>query len=255
MKHFGLMLLLALSARAAEYSDGVKFALEQLRTSRNSDSVPVLGGYSSSYGGAHGTFYLLWPYFMARATPEDVALMLKDSNPLVRILGARRVLEPFLRPLPVEALDSLAQDKEEIRAGPIPGSKSGFETMTVSAVIEKMKRDPKFLFQPCYGERVQLDGIRELHSLQNFQPIEVPLPAYPSEMARAGIAGEIILRFVVNADGSTGETSIMRSSHQEFEPAAKEAVSRWRFSRLSQGDVRTETPAVLECRLVFEIKD
>lgn len=254
-KHFAFFLLFTLAARAAEYSDGVRLALEQLRATKNSTGVPVLGGRSSGYGGVHGTFYLLWPYFFARATPEDVALMLNDPSPLIRILGARRILEPFLRPLPIEALDVLAEDKTEVRVGPIHEPKEHFEMMTVSAVVERMKREPNFLFQPFYGERVQLDSIMELQPLRSVRPLDAPLPAYPPEMARAGLAGEVILRFVVKTDGSSNEISVVRSSHREFESTAKEAVARWRFSRPPPSDGHTVESPVLECRVVFAIKD
>jgi TonB family protein len=252
MKYLSILLVLVTSLRAAEYSDGIKYALEQFRASKPADGVPVLRGYDSNFGGVHGTFYLLWPYFFARATREDVALMLKDPSPLIRILGARRVLEPFMRPLPLEALALLSEDTAEVRVGPLYEPNEHFETMTVAAVIERMKKEPDFLLKPYFGERVRLLGVLEVQPLRTVKAMDLPLPTYPPEMRRARITGEVTARFVIKGDSTVTEISVIKSSQREFEPAAKEAISRWKFARAPDG---SKEPIALECTFVFEFKE
>jgi TonB family protein len=252
MKYLSIILLSVISLRAADYSDGIKYAIEQLRASKPADGVPVLRGYDSNAGGVHGTFYLLWPYFFSRATRQDVALMLKDPSPLVRVLGARRVLEPFMRPLSLEAIAFLSEDTAEIRVGPLYEPKEHFETMTVASVIERMKKDPDFLFKPYWGEQVRLIGVMEAQPIRSVRAIDLPLPTYPSEMRRARISGKVTMRFVVAGDSAITDMQVIKSSQREFEPAAKDAISRWKFERTTGA---TKEPIPLECTFVFDFKE
>lgn len=120
----GILLILSTSvAPAADYSDGIKHAIAQLGSERSSDGrFFVVGGVTSNIGGVNGTFFLLYPFFLARATPSDVELMLHDQNPVVGILGVRRELEPAFRPLPLSSIDFLTKDQTQVRVGPFyPG--------------------------------------------------------------------------------------------------------------------------------------
>jgi TonB family protein len=247
-------LLIAGPIAGAEYSERVKFAIEQLRTSKNAAGVPKLDGCASGAGSRHGAFYLLYPYFFSQATREDVALMLKDSNPLVRILGARRILNPFLRPQPLESIDFLAKDTVKVEVGPLYESREHYQIMTVAEVVEKMKKDPEFLFKRYNGETVQLGYILEAQPLRSLRAIDLPLPAFPPDELQAGIGGNVTLRFVVKDDCSIADVSVIQSSLREFEGAAKEAVSHWRFSRADEDTEKKHPPAVLECQFVFGFK-
>jgi RNA polymerase sigma factor (sigma-70 family) len=55
-------------------------------------------------------------------------------------------------------------------------------------------------------------------------------PQYPFEMRRAGISGEVVVDFIVDAEGEVRNAQAKRSSHAEFEPAAIEAVNKWKFN-------------------------
>jgi periplasmic protein TonB len=54
-------------------------------------------------------------------------------------------------------------------------------------------------------------------------------PTYPFEMKRAGINGEVILRFIVDANGDVSNVEVVSSSQREFESAAIQAVQKWKF--------------------------
>ena len=56
-----------------------------------------------------------------------------------------------------------------------------------------------------------------------------PLPQYPPELQRAGITGEVVVSFVVDVRGDVGQARVVQSSRPEFDAAALQAVSRWRF--------------------------
>jgi protein TonB len=54
-------------------------------------------------------------------------------------------------------------------------------------------------------------------------------PQYPFEMRRAGIAGEVLVDFIVDSNGDVRNAYAVRSSQREFEAAAVQAVSKWKF--------------------------
>ncbi len=54
-------------------------------------------------------------------------------------------------------------------------------------------------------------------------------PQYPFEMRRAGITGEVLVEFIVDANGDVRNAFAVRSSQREFEAAAIQAVSKWKF--------------------------
>lgn len=54
-------------------------------------------------------------------------------------------------------------------------------------------------------------------------------PQYPFEMRRAGITGEVVVEFIVDANGKVMNAFAAKSSQREFEANAVQAVSKWTF--------------------------
>lgn len=54
-------------------------------------------------------------------------------------------------------------------------------------------------------------------------------PDYPYEAKRLGLEGDVVVAFVVNADGSVRDAEVVRADRPEFEAAALKAVRRWKF--------------------------
>lgn len=55
-------------------------------------------------------------------------------------------------------------------------------------------------------------------------------PQYPAEMRAAGVTGEVLVDFIVDSAGEVKEAKVRKASRPEFEAAAVEAVSNWKFS-------------------------
>lgn len=242
-------------ARATDYSESIKYVLDQLRASKHTSGMPMLTGHASGVGGVHGAFYLLYPYISAYASPENARLMLKDASPVVRIAVAKCILIPHLRPLPLESLDCLANDNDQLWVGPLHDPIHSFKIMTVAEVIAEMKKNPDFLFIPYYGEKIRMDYITEVRPLQSVRPVDTPLPEFPHEMRHARLSGYVTARFEVNEDGSVGDISIIKSPLKEFERPVKKTISKWRFSFADQLPQEKRTPVVLECKFTFYFED
>lgn len=73
-------------------------------------------------------------------------------------------------------------------------------------------------------------------------PISTPQPAYPPEAARAGTAGEVVLSFTVNTDGSVSNIDIVSARPRGvFERNTQSAVRRWKFQPISSPQTVTRT--------------
>ena len=82
-------------------------------------------------------------------------------------------------------------------------------------------------------------GIANLFDINNLDqrptPRVQPQPAYPYEMSRAGISGDVVVEFIINENGDVIDTRIVRSSHREFEVPAVQAVQKWKFKAGRKG--------------------
>jgi len=66
--------------------------------------------------------------------------------------------------------------------------------------------------------------------IEIFDPSKLDqVPQYPFEMRRAGITGEVLVEFIVDANGDVRNAFAVRSTQREFETAAVQAVSKWKF--------------------------
>jgi protein TonB len=98
-------------------------------------------------------------------------------------------------------------------------------------------------------------GIRDLFDINNLDQkpvgrVQNP-PQYPYEMSRAGISGEVVVEFIINANGDVVDTRVIRSSHREFEVPAMQAVQKWKFKpgRKTGKNVATRVSQLIEFNL------
>lgn len=100
-------------------------------------------------------------------------------------------------------------------------------------------------------------GMKDLFDLANLDQVPQARfqakPVYPFEMRRAGITGQVIVGFIVDSNGNVREAYSVRSSHREFEQAAIQAVSKWRFRPGKKGGRAVNTR--MQVPIVFNITD
>lgn len=84
-------------------------------------------------------------------------------------------------------------------------------------------------------------GLGTVFDLASLDQAPVPRfrapPDYPSEMRRAGISGQVIVEFIVDAQGNVRDAFAHSSTHRDFEPAAIAAVMKWKFRPGKKGGV------------------
>jgi TonB family protein len=77
-------------------------------------------------------------------------------------------------------------------------------------------------------------------------------PQYPFEMRRAGVNGEVVVDFLVDTNGEVQDAYALRSSQKEFEAAAVQAVSKWRFKPGRKGG--RDVPTHMQVPIVFTLE-
>jgi TonB family protein len=82
-------------------------------------------------------------------------------------------------------------------------------------------------------------------------PAHFPLPEYPAAMIRAGIVGFVRLSCTVGSDGRVTEVEVLEATSPDFAPAAKAAVTAWRFQPLATIRSDYAQRARLLCRIEF----
>jgi periplasmic protein TonB len=78
-------------------------------------------------------------------------------------------------------------------------------------------------------------------------------PAYPFEMRRAGISGEVVIQFIVDTNGDVRDPFVVKSSQREFEAAAMQAVAKWKFRPGKKGGKAVNTRMVVP--MVFSLNN
>jgi protein TonB len=72
--------------------------------------------------------------------------------------------------------------------------------------------------------------------------ISTPQPAFPPEAKRLRTAGEVVVSFTVNSDGSVGNIDIVSARPRGvFERSVQAAVRRWRYEPISGSQTVTRT--------------
>ena len=72
--------------------------------------------------------------------------------------------------------------------------------------------------------------------------VSTPQPVYPPEARRAGTAGQVVVSFTVNADGSVSDIDIVSARPRGvFERNVQAAVRRWKFEPISGPQTVTRT--------------
>ncbi len=78
-------------------------------------------------------------------------------------------------------------------------------------------------------------------------------PNYPFEMRRAGIAGEVLVDFIVDSTGAVRNAYAAKSSQREFEASAVQAVSKWTFRPGKKGGRAVNTH--MQVPIVFTLNE
>jgi protein TonB len=99
-------------------------------------------------------------------------------------------------------------------------------------------------------------GLANLFNLADLDQPPTPMlrvsPAYPYEMRRAGVNGEVLVGFIVDSAGQVRDAYAVRFSRREFADEAVRAVLQWKFSPGRRSGVPVNTR--MQIPLVFNLQ-
>lgn len=79
------------------------------------------------------------------------------------------------------------------------------------------------------------------------------MPAYPAQFREQGVVGGAVLELIVDAQGNLKQLTTLRASHPEFEAAAREALSKWKFIAAQKDGQPVQSRARIA--IVFETEE
>lgn len=65
-------------------------------------------------------------------------------------------------------------------------------------------------------------------------PVRTVAPDYPRELRDHGVSGVVMVKCTVDEQGNVAETSISKSSNENFDKYAVEALKKWKFKPARQ---------------------
>jgi protein TonB len=138
------------------------------------------------------------------------------------------------------------------------------QLVTVDSFVQPIQPPPPENMKPVTGvvsiptaRQTGLGKGIEVFDLRNLDQQPVPKfrakPQYPFEMRRAGINGEVLVEFIVDANGDVRNAFAVRSTQRDFEQAAVQAVSKWTFRPGRKGGRAVNTR--MQVPIVFTLGD
>jgi protein TonB len=71
-------------------------------------------------------------------------------------------------------------------------------------------------------------------------------PAYPAQLIRDQVEGNVVLYAVIHSDGTVGEVRVLEGFHQQLDENARLALLRWHFRPAMKNGVPVDLEAVVQ---------
>jgi protein TonB len=193
-----------------------------------------------------------------RLLPERKMVKQKEEPKMTIEIIEMPKLEP-------EEPDYPPEEQEEVEIDFTPPMQTDApQIVTDTSFVQKIQPPPPENLKPATGV-VVIPGNRDTSRFRGMEVFDISKldqqpqarfqsrPQYPFEMRRAGIAGEVVVDFIVDIRGDVQNAYAISSSQREFEAAAVRAVSKWRFRPGRRGGRNVNTH--MQVPIVFTLND
>ena len=170
---------------------------------------------------------------------------------------------PKIEPDEPEVYEASTEDVKPLDFAP-PMQTDVPQIITDTSFVQQIQPPPPEGLKPAAGVIV-IPGNRDVSSFRGMEVFDISKldqqptptfqarPQYPFEMRRAGIAGEVLVDFIVDTSGTVQNAYAVRSSQREFESAAVQAVSKWKFKPGRKGGRNVNTH--MQVPIVFTLNE
>ncbi|MBK8857635.1 MAG: energy transducer TonB [Opitutaceae bacterium] len=202
------------------------------------------------HGGVFASSYI-------KSKPKKAAV--EEEMPTIELMKM-----PDLEPEEPEVVDSEDAPAEKVEFAP-PMATDVPQLVQVDSFVQQIQPPPPEGIKPVAGviaiPQGRLQGLGkgievfDINTLDQKPTPRVQIqPQYPFEMRRAGIEGEVVVEFIVDTNGDVRNPFIVRSTQREFEAAAIQAVSKWKFRPGKKGGRVVNTGRVQQL-ITFKINE
>ena len=183
----------------------------------------------------HGGLALGGDFFKGKSAPAPV----DDTIPVVELASL-----PPLEPEPVDLPAPAAEGGGSV-SDLVPPMQADTPAPTASAFLQPIQPPPPpGIARPTglivipgrpgnglgTGPGTGFQNLFDLASLDQPPVVRVAVkPVYPYEMSRAGINGQVVVGFIVDAEGNVKDPYVISSTRREFEAESLRAISRYKF--------------------------
>jgi len=196
--------------------------------------------------------------FADRLFPSDAEPIKKEEPKMTIELIEMPQLEP-------EEPDQPPEQQEEVKIDFTPPMQMDVpQIVTDTSFVQQIQPPPPENLKPSAGIIV-IPGNRDTGQFRGMEVFDISKldqqpqarfqarPQYPFEMRRAGIAGEVVVDFIVDSNGDVQNAYAISSSQREFEAAAVQAVMKWKFRAGRKGGRNVNTH--MQVPIVFTLND
>ncbi|MFT3763753.1 MAG: energy transducer TonB [Pseudoxanthomonas sp.] len=130
-----------------------------------------------------------------------------------------------------QAAAVLAAQQEEARTRAAADQAAAEKAAAERAAAEQREREAAFSAAAATAPAAPATPPAAQPAAPALRLVSSPPPRYPPEALRAGTAGEVLVEFTVNPDGSVDNARVVRSTPARvFDREAVNAVRRWKFA-------------------------
>jgi protein TonB len=190
--------------------------------------IDVIVGLTAS-GLIHAGLFLggiLFPNHPPVRTPVEAIPLERFDMPRIEPEKPETIDTSAEPPKPIISAPSMQPDVPQI---PTP---NGFVQNIQPPLPDGVKPTPGLMTVPPGDRVVGPAGLpvfdRSVLDQQPVARVKTP-PPYPSDERRNGISGTVLVDFIVDSDGNVVNATAVKGDNRNFEQAAVQAVSKWKF--------------------------
>jgi len=87
---------------------------------------------------------------------------------------------------------------------------------------------------------------------ENPVPVRTVAPEYPRELKVNGVSGLVMVKCTIDEQGNVAGTDIVKSSNEQFDRFATEALKKWKFKPARQDGTPVSVQVTIPIKFVAE---
>ncbi len=87
---------------------------------------------------------------------------------------------------------------------------------------------------------------------ENPVPVRTVAPEYPRELKAQNVSGLVMVKCTIDAQGNVAETTVVKSSNEQFDRFATDAIKKWKFKPAKQDGAAISVQVTIPVKFVVD---